>query len=118
MLFALLLLLASATLFISSAHAHWAGPTPPQHLSSVEMVHAQVTGAEMVGVHPGQITPAGSLPCPEAANACCGMICGAFAHLTEVPTAPVHIASARMAPPRSPAVETGWRSAAFRPPIS
>lgn len=116
--FALLLLLALATLFVSSAHAGWAGPVASQQFSSLEMVDADVIGVEMVGVHRGQIDPAGSLPCPGAADACCSIACGAFAHVTEAPSAPCLTASARMAPPRSLAVETGWRSAAFRPPIS
>jgi hypothetical protein len=116
--FALLLLLALATFFVSSAHAGWAGPAASQRqFSSVEIVDADVIGVEMVGVHQRQIDPAGSLPCPGAADACCGMACGAFAHMAVAPGAPVPSASAGLVSLQSQAPHTAWRSAAFRPPI-
>jgi len=111
-----LLLLAFATLLTSSAHAGWADPDAAQQ-DAVQTVHAGVTGIDVTGVHRSHVGP-GGMACPGAADACCSMGCGAFAHIAEAPGAPGPSASARLISLQSQAAHTVWRSAAFRPPIT
>ena len=117
MSFAFLLSLAFAALLISSAHAGWAGSAASQQFGSVETVYADVVAVDAADVHQGHVSP-GGLACPGAAGACCSIICGAVAHMTDAPDVPVLGSSARLTPLRSQAVKIAWQLAAFRPPIS